>query len=74
MKTYVWVEVQLHAFLTTARDGGEWSASRPELFTAVEKAPILWLGGPLSRSGRADENIPAPTGNRTPVVQTYLLS
>jgi len=27
------VEVQLHAFLTSELDGGEWSASRSERFT-----------------------------------------
>ena len=33
MKRYVGVEVQLHAFLTSALDGGEWSAPRPGRFT-----------------------------------------
>jgi hypothetical protein len=28
MKTYEGVEVYFHAFLTSALDGGEWSASR----------------------------------------------
>jgi hypothetical protein len=31
-KTCVGVEVQLHAFLASALDGGEWLASRPVLF------------------------------------------
>jgi hypothetical protein len=42
-------------FLTSALDGGEWSASRPGRFTPEERAPDThWLGhqvGPKSRSG-----------------------
>jgi hypothetical protein len=42
--------------LTSALDGGEWSASRPGRFTPRERAPgIHWTGGwvgPQSRSGR----------------------
>jgi len=33
------VEVQLHAFLTWALDGDEWSVSRPDRFTSGERAP-----------------------------------
>jgi hypothetical protein len=36
---YWWVEAQLHTFLTSALDGGEWSASRPGRFTPRESAP-----------------------------------
>jgi hypothetical protein len=43
MKTYWGMEVYLHAFLTSALDGGEWSASRPSRFTPRERAP--WIGG-----------------------------
>jgi len=40
------VEVQLHAFLTLAIDGGEWSASCPSCFTYGERASsIHWIGG-----------------------------
>jgi hypothetical protein len=40
------VEIQLHAFLTSALDGGEWSASRPGRFTPRERAPgTHWIGG-----------------------------
>jgi hypothetical protein len=33
------MEVQIHAFLTSALDGGEWSASRPGRFTSGETNP-----------------------------------
>jgi hypothetical protein len=33
MKTYWAVDIQLHAFLTSALDGGGWSASRPGRLT-----------------------------------------
>jgi len=46
MKTYWGVKVQLHVFLTSALDGGEWSASHPGRFTTRERAPgIHWIGG-----------------------------
>jgi hypothetical protein len=38
MKAYWGAEVWLHAFLTSALDGGEWSASRPVRFTPRERA------------------------------------
>jgi hypothetical protein len=45
MKTYWGVEVYLHAFLNSALDGGEWSASRPGRFTLRERAPgTHWIG------------------------------
>jgi hypothetical protein len=40
MKTYGGVEIQPHAFLTSALDGGEWLASRPGHFTPRETAPV----------------------------------
>jgi len=59
MKTYGGVELQLHAFLNFALDGGEWSASRPGRFTPEEKAPgTRWTAGwvnPQNRSGRGGE-------------------
>jgi hypothetical protein len=46
MKVYLGVEVQLHAFLTSALDGGDWSASRPGRFAPTERAPgTHWIGG-----------------------------
>jgi hypothetical protein len=46
MMTCGMVEVYLHAFLTSALDGGEWSASRPGCFTGGERAPgTHWIEG-----------------------------
>jgi hypothetical protein len=36
MKTYEEVEVELHLFLMSAQEGGEWSASHPGCFTPGE--------------------------------------
>jgi hypothetical protein len=42
MKSYGSMEVQLHAFLTLAQGGSEWSASHTDHFTTPgEKAPVL---------------------------------
>jgi len=46
MKAYEEVEIQVHVFLTSALDRGEWSASRPCRFTPGERAPgYRWMGG-----------------------------
>jgi len=39
LKTSGGVEVQLHAFLISALDGGEWWASQVGHFTLAESAP-----------------------------------
>jgi hypothetical protein len=45
MKMHGGVEVQLHAFLTSAVDGDDWSASRPGRFTPGERIPgNHWIG------------------------------
>jgi hypothetical protein len=53
MKAYWGVGLYLHAFLTSALDGGEWSASRPSRFSPRKESlvPI----GPQSWSGRSGE-------------------
>jgi hypothetical protein len=46
MKAHGGVEVLLHAFFTSALDGGEWSASHPGRFAPRERANCThWLGG-----------------------------
>jgi hypothetical protein len=46
MKTYGGVVVEVHVFLTSALAGGELSASRPNRFTAGERAPgTQWAEG-----------------------------
>jgi hypothetical protein len=59
MKICAVVEVHFHAFLTSALDGGEWSASRPRSLYLQGKSPWYQLdrrlGGPQSRSGRGGE-------------------
>jgi hypothetical protein len=76
MNTYGGVEVKLQAFLTSALDGGEWLASRPGRFDPGEMVRgTHWIGGwggPQSRSessGEVKSTFPAPTRNRSPVVQ-----
>jgi len=40
------MEVYLHAFLTSALDGGDWSASLPGRFTCGRSALVTrWIGG-----------------------------
>jgi hypothetical protein len=77
MKTYLGVEIQLDTFLTSALDGGEWSASRPGRFTPKERAcGTHWIGGSVDSRAVLDavvkRKIPSPrreSNPRTPVVQ-----
>jgi len=40
-------------FLTSALDGGEWSTSRPDRFTAGERVPgTHWVDGKMSLTQR----------------------
>jgi hypothetical protein len=49
MKTHGRVEIQLHRFLTSVLDGGEWSASRHDHFATRERDPDThWIGGWVS--------------------------
>jgi hypothetical protein len=75
MKTYCWAEAQLHA-LTSALDGGEWSASRCSRFIPVKIAPSThWIGACVGRTADLDAvaktkySLPAVDGNLTPDVQ-----
>jgi hypothetical protein len=56
MKTYGGVDVEIHVFLTSVLDGGEWSALRPGRFTSEERAPgTHWIGGWVGpRTGLGD--------------------
>jgi hypothetical protein len=46
MMAYGGVDVKILIFLTSALAGGEWSTSRPGLFTPGERAPnTRWIGG-----------------------------
>jgi hypothetical protein len=50
------MDVQIHIFLTSALDRGEWSASRPGRVTPGERAPgTHWMGGWVDpRAGQDD--------------------
>jgi hypothetical protein len=58
MKTYRGVEVQLHAFLTWALDGSEWSSSR--------RGPFIPRAG---LDTVAKKKVPKSAGNRALIVQ-----
>jgi hypothetical protein len=64
-------------FLTSALDGGEWTASRPGRFTPRERVPsIHWIGGWVGPRAVLDtvmkRKIPSPRREskpRIPIVQ-----
>jgi len=60
------MEIQLHAFLTSAIDGSEWSAS-----PAGQEPLYKKLDGPRSQPGRGGKvkNVAVSAGNRIPVIQ-----
>jgi hypothetical protein len=65
------MEVQLHAFLTSAIYGSEWSASRLSRFTPGERAlDTHWIGGWVGPRAGLDEvekrKIPSPHGGSNP--------
>jgi hypothetical protein len=71
-RVYWEMEVQLYEFLTSALDGGGWSASRPGCFTSRERNPSTigqeagWVPESVwTRWSR--EKFPAPAGTRIPV-------
>jgi hypothetical protein len=71
MKTYGGMEVYLQAFLTSALDGGEWSASSPGSFTRGTHWIRVWVGprAVLDMVTRRKHPLFDPARNRTPVVQ-----
>jgi len=65
------VEVQLHAFLTSALDGGEWSSSRSGRYTPGKTPPGTHLiGGYVSPRADLDavvkKKIPTPFWDSNP--------
>jgi hypothetical protein len=64
-----------YSFLTSALDGGEWSASRPDRALPAGKGPPVpigqeagWAPEPVWTQG-LEEKSSAPVGDRTPIVQ-----
>jgi hypothetical protein len=73
MKAYWGVEVQVHAFLTSALDGGEWSTSRPRRFTPRERAPGThgiagWVGSRRQSERCGEENNSQPLPGLEPSI------
>jgi hypothetical protein len=73
MKAYWGSEGITPRILTSALDGGEWSASRPGRFTSGEATTDAhWMGGCLDNRAGLDavvrKKFPAPTGTRTNVI------
>jgi hypothetical protein len=72
MKAYWVVQVQLHVFLTSALDGGEWSASHPGCFTPRVRYPgTHWRGGWVGPWASLDvvvkRKIPSPCWDSNPL-------
>jgi hypothetical protein len=69
------MKADLQALLTSALDGGKWSASHTNCYGPMERAPgTHWIGGWVGPIAGLDavakrKKIPAPAGNRTQVVQ-----
>jgi hypothetical protein len=64
-KAYERVEVELRSFLTTAVDGGEWSAPGPSRFTPEVRGPathwiVVWSGPILGWTNFPKVYEPAP--------------
>jgi hypothetical protein len=67
------VEVKINAFVTSALQGGEWSASRPGRFTSRERAPgTHWIGGWVGPRDSLDtvmeRKIPSPCRDSNPPI------
>jgi hypothetical protein len=75
MKAYWGGEIQFHAFLTSALDGGEWSVSRAGGFTPKERAlGTHWIGGWVGPRAGLDpvvkSKIPSPHPDPNPLSST----
>jgi hypothetical protein len=72
------VEVWLYAFLTSALDGSEWSASCPSHFTRRDRATgTHWIGGWISPRAGLDivvkRQIPTPCwDSNPPIIQSLV--
>jgi hypothetical protein len=60
--------------LTSALDGGEWSASFPGRYIPRERAPgthwiVGWVGSRANLDAVVTEKFPAPAETRTPTIQ-----
>jgi hypothetical protein len=60
-------------FLTSALDGGEWSASRPGKDTGA-RLTGEWVGPTAGLDAAAKRKSPYPWGNQTPVVQVGIIT
>jgi hypothetical protein len=68
------MEVKLHASLTIALNGGEWSGSHSEHFIPGESVPgtLYRTGRVHPQSGRAEQKIPASARNQTPAIHPIM--
>jgi hypothetical protein len=77
MKAYWEVRYSSTHYLTSALDGGEWTAPRPDRFTPREIAPVThWIGAWVGTRAFLDAVVkrktPSPrrdSNPRTPIVQ-----
>jgi hypothetical protein len=69
-----WMCSLLNAFLTSALDRGEWSASRPSRFTLKEHSigiyEIGWVDVWVSLDAVEESNVSASARNQTPITSS----
>jgi hypothetical protein len=69
---------EVYLYLTSALDGGEWSASRPGRSLPPGKGPPVPIGQEAGWAPetvwtqRLEEKFPAPVGDQTPVWTTVV--